>query len=428
MAMNGSLNPGERASQTLALNMKLLAHHELGGYGGIGEGINMQVTRDGRRILWMAHEGPPKNFTGLDVTDPRNPKSVVQTELPHHKMRSNSLDVVGDLMAVAYQVRVEGAKTTDKIRSEMGLKPAGFDLSDISTPEEPRLISQFDCSGPHSVGVHCLWFVDGDYVHMSSGSPDFTPRHPRDHQFYRIIDVRNPSKPVEAGRWWYPGTRDTDSEPPVARHPRFDGGYRLHNVNVYPDHPDRAYIAYIDGGALILDISDKAHPKEISRFRTSPPGNGMTHTLMPLYGRGLAIMTEECNKDDGIDWPKMTWVVDVRGETNMVPLATMPLPPVEVFGKRGGRFGSHNVYENYPAAHAFRSEEIVIATFFNAGVRVYDISNQFQPREIAYYVPGAPALSAKGAIQINDVYVDDRGIVYAADRIIGGLYILEMNI
>ena len=28
-----------------------------------------------------------------------------------------------------------------------------------------------------------------------------------DDQFYRCIDVRNPSKPVEVGRWWMPGTR-----------------------------------------------------------------------------------------------------------------------------------------------------------------------------------------------------------------------------
>jgi hypothetical protein len=99
------MNPAGQGSRTLALNMKLLGHHELDGFGGIGEGTNMQATRDGRRIMWLAHESAPKNFTGVDVTDPRNPKLVVQTELPHGKVRSNSLDVVGDMMAVAYQVR-----------------------------------------------------------------------------------------------------------------------------------------------------------------------------------------------------------------------------------------------------------------------------------------------------------------------------------
>ena len=56
------------------------------------------------------------------------------------------------------------------------------------------------------------------------------------------------------------------------------------------------------------------------------------------------------------------------------------------------------------------------------------ISNPYQPKEVAYYVPGAPAMSPKGSVQINDVYVDDRQLVYIGDRFTGGLYILEMNI
>ncbi|TMH09775.1 MAG: hypothetical protein E6H68_17800, partial [Betaproteobacteria bacterium] len=115
--------------------MRLLAHHDLQGFGGIGEGMAMQLARDGRRILWLAHESAPKNFTGVDVTDPRAPRVVVQTELPHAKVRSNSLDIVGDVMAVAYQTQ------------STGLTPAGFDLFDISVPEEPKLISHFDASG-----------------------------------------------------------------------------------------------------------------------------------------------------------------------------------------------------------------------------------------------------------------------------------------
>ena len=123
--MNATLSPQGQATQTLAWNMKLISHHELAGFGGVGEGINMQLTQDGRRILWLAHESAPKNFTAVDVTDVRNPKVVVQTELPHAKVRSNSLDVVGNIMAVAYQTK------------EWGQKPAGFDLFDISKPNNP---------------------------------------------------------------------------------------------------------------------------------------------------------------------------------------------------------------------------------------------------------------------------------------------------
>ena len=409
--------PAGRADQTLSLNMKLLSHHELDGFGGMGEGMAMQQTRDGRRIMWMAHESAPKNFTGVDVTNPRAPKLVVQTELPHMQVRSNSLDVVGDIMVVAYQTKT------------VNLKPAGIDIFDISTPESPKLISHFDCAGPYSRGVHCVWFVDGKTVHMASGAPDFQPRNPLDDQFYRIIDIANPAKPVETGRWWYPGTREGDAAPAPARLPKpFDMGFRTHNTNVYPERPDRAYIGYIDGGAIVLDISDPSHIKVASQWNHSPPFNGFTHTVLPLFKRDLWVVSDECVMDDGKDWPKLVWMVDARNEANPVPIGTFPMPPPDVFTKRGGRFGAHNLHENLPLPLSFQSDTIVVCTFFNGGVRVYDTANPYQVQEIAYFVPGAPKLSPSGAIQLNDVYVDERQIVYTMDRFGGGLYTLEMNI
>ncbi len=406
-----------RADQALAWNMKLISQHELSGFGGVGEGMAMQKTKDGRRILWLAHESAPKNFTAVDVTDPKNLKQVVQTELPHANVRSNSLDVVGDTMCVAYQTK------------NVGMKPAGFDLFDISTPEAPKLISHFDRSGPHSRGVHCVWFVDGQFVHMASGAADFEPTHPSDDQCYMIVDVRNPSKPVEAGRWWYPGTRKGDSAPPPARMPKpFDTGFRVHNANIYPERPDRAYIGYIDGGAVILDISNKSQPRLVSNWNYSPPFNGFCHTCMPLLSRDLLIVADECTQDLGVDWPKLVRVVDARVETNLQPISTFPLPSIEQFGKRGGRYGAHNLHENLPVETSWRSDTIVVGTFFNGGVRAFDTSNPYQPQEIAYYVPAAPRMAPSGAIQINDCYVDDRRLLFAVDRHIGGVYVLEMTV
>src|SRR6516225_11892710 len=104
-------------------NFKLLAQHEMQGFGGMGEGMSIQIAPDGRRILWLAHESAPKNFTGVDVSDPRKPRVIVQTELPHRRVRSNSLEVCGNLMAVAYQT------------AKAGDQPAGVELFDIATPE-----------------------------------------------------------------------------------------------------------------------------------------------------------------------------------------------------------------------------------------------------------------------------------------------------
>jgi hypothetical protein len=406
----------------ISKNMKLLSQDTMRGFGSVGEGMSLQIAKDGRRILWVAHEGPPKNFTGIDVSDPRKPLIVCQTELPHNNMRSNSLEVTGDLLAVSYQV------------SKPGMEPAGVELFDISVPENPRSISFHDTSGPHSRGVHCLWFVDGEYIHCASGSADFEPTHPRDDQFYMIIDVRDPTRPREAGRWWYPGTRVGDAAPPPKRvNPlpldfmRGPDAFRLHNANVYPERPDRAYIGYIDGGAFILDIADKSAPKVVSAWNPHPPYPGFTHTVMPLLERDLLVVTDESIVDDGEDWPKLTWVVDARLETNLVPISTFPLPPIEEFGHKGGRFGSHNIHENRPGP-SFRSEEIIFGCFFNAGVRIYDIKNPYRPETIAYFIPQAPEHSRVATAQMNDIYVDERGVIYSGDRWTGGLYCLEAQI
>jgi hypothetical protein len=398
----------------MAKEMKLLAQHTLNGYGGMGEGMSLQVKGE-RRVLWLAHESAPKNFTGVDVTDPRKPRVIVQTDLPHPKMRSNSLEASGDIMAVAYQV------------STPGMKPAGFELFDISDPEKPRSISTFDASGPSSRGCHQLWFVDGETVHMSCGDPDLKPRNPKDDQVYRSVDVRNPSQPVALGRWHLPGTMESDSEASPRRLPaKFDQGFRAHNTNVYPQRPDRCYLGYIDGGIMILDIADKAHPKLVSHWSNSPPYNGFNHTVLPLFERGLLLVTDECVQKDGADWPKLVWVLDARDEKNLVSIGTLPVSGVKPNLHRGGRCGAHNLHENPPAKGVWRSDDIVLGTFFNAGVRAYDIRDPYEPKEIASFVPPAPQGSPVGTAQINDVLVDDRGVVFAVDRHSGGLYCLEM--
>src|SRR5690606_10384711 len=116
------------------------------------------------------------------------------------------------------------------------------------------------------------------------------------------FDVRNPTKPVEVGRWWLPGTREGDAEPPPKRHPEgSDFGFRAHNTNVYPQRPDRCYLGYLDAGMIILDISDKSNPKVVSRWDNSPPYVGFTHTVLPLFDRGLMVVSDESVVDDAAE-------------------------------------------------------------------------------------------------------------------------------
>jgi hypothetical protein len=109
-------------------------------------------------------------------------------------------------------------------------------------------------------------------------------------------------------------------------------------------------------------------------------------------------------------------------------IGTLAIPAPEEFAEVGGRFGAHNLHENYPLPTSFRSDDLVFGAFFNAGVRVFDTSNPWRPVEVGHYIPEAPAGSPAGAAQMNDVYVDENRIIYAIDRHAGGLYIIELTV
>jgi hypothetical protein len=324
------------------------------------------------------------------------------------------LALSGDTLILAKQV------------AEPGMKPAGFHVFDISVPDQPRELSFFDTSGPHSVGTHFVALMDGRYAHISTGAADFEPNDERDYQFYMIVDLEDRSAPREVGRWWLPGQRKGDSET-IERHTHIDWAFRVHHTLCYPERPDRAYLGYIDAGVIILDISDKTTPRMISRLDYHPPFPGFTHTVVPLFDRDLLMVTDEATTvSDGADWPKRYWVVDIREETNPVMISTFPIPDdFEELHRIGGRIGAHNIHENDPEPGSAKLQNTCVATWFSAGLRVYDIRDPFTPKEIAAFLPETP--EGQRACRISDVFVDDRGVIYAADRAKGGLYVLSYD-
>lgn len=391
----------------IADRLRCLSRHDLGGQGRCGEGTAV-LERGGRRYLYLAHEQPPANFSVLDVTDPRAPRLLTQTRLPHDAVRSNSLAVGDDLLLVAYQVQTPGQR------------PAGIEVFDLSRPAEPRPAGRLDLSGPRSRGTHWVGYTGGRYAYLSTGTPNSQPRHPRDDQFPVIVDLTHPDRPIEAGRWWLPGTQHGDSAPRPARHQRFDTGFRVHNINLHPERPHRAYLGYLDAGAIILDISDVAAPRPVAQLDYHPPMPGFTHTVLPLPGRDLLVISDESVLDGAADHPKRVWLADASDERAPLIIGSVPLPPVAEYAARGGRFGPHNLHENEPFPWSWQSEEIIFGSFFSAGVRAFDIRDPFQPEQVAAFEPDGP-------VQINDVYVTADGIGYAVDRSGGGLYILEYS-
>ena len=433
-----AVHGGESAGQK---NMLLVGHQDLNGHGDGGEGLAIQQRPDGRRILYIAHEERVICLSIVEVTHPEAPVLLNQLPSPAPGVtRCNSLGLSGNVLAVADQT------------VNVGQGPAGMwalDVSDLSRLQKAKSMkdlafSFFDTSGPNSRGVHWLWFVDGEFAHLSSGTRDSDPANAKDDQFYLVVDLRDPRAPREVARWWLPGTQKKDGCLPEClpkRHP-IDDGYRAHTVEVYPERPDRAYLGYMDGGAIILDISGLSgvragssksfSPKLVTRLKFSPPFPAWTHTVQPLFGRGLAVVSDEAVLDKCADAPKLVWLVDIRDETNPVIVGTTPQP--ENAGDlcaNGGRFGAHNVHPNFPSSTSAQLKNTFVATFFSGGVRIYRLVDSPVPhappqiKEIGFFVSPAPPGNPTHSIQVNHAMVDEKGLIYAVDRISGGLYIFR---
>jgi hypothetical protein len=403
----------EETSQETSHRMSLLASCDPGPDASGGEGLGL-LERGGRRWLYMAHESGPGSFTVVEVTAPRRPRVAHREPLARPDVRSNSLAVWGTTMLVARQLDLSLLRGGLTRGTEPG--SVGMEVWSLDDPERPRMVAFFDTSGPGSAGCHCLWFVDGRRAFLSTGMPDFQPAHPLDHQLAVIVDVEDPVRPREVGRWWLPGTSRAD-EAALERHPpRHDRGFRAHNVNVYPARPDRAYVGYIDGGAIILDISDESRPRMVSRLDHHPPLAGFTHTVLPLLDRSLLAITDEAVENDNGDWPKRLWLADVSDERRPLLLGSAPMPPVDAFG--GVRYGAHNLHELDPVPLSWQSSDMVVGAFFAGGVRAYDVREPWQPEELGWLRPTPTA-------QVNDVWVDDRRIIYAVDRPTGTIWTIQ---
>ena len=387
--------------------------------GGRPDGVQIILHKCHAFIGHMFADG----FSVVDVRDPLKPKTVAFVAAPKNT-RSHHLQIAGDiLMAVngpniwamqqyASQQDYYAKSLIDAVATEQPFA-AGIRIFDVSSPATPREIAFLDMPG---FGAHRIWWTGGRYAYASVHFEGFI-----DHAL-AIIDMSDPAKPTLADRWWLPGmNRAAGEEKPAS----FGKRTALHHLI---SAGNLGYAAWRDGGFTIHDLSDPVKPKLLSHRNYAPPFGGGAHTPLPLPGRKLLVVADEATSNNCANGLAYTWIIDVREPSNPVSIATLPTPAEEDFCAKGARFGPHNLHENRPGS--FQSEDVIFATYHNAGLRVYDIRNAFEPKELAYFVPPPPERivdqrpNPVKVIQSCDVYVDVNGIVYLTDPN-AGLTILQ---
>jgi hypothetical protein len=401
-------------------NMRLIGHSD---QGGRSDGLQVMVHRG---YAYVAHPWSG-GFSIIDVRDPKNPAGTVFVPAPPNTWNIH-LQTYDDLLLVihALDLFAESAFADEKdyyTRSvgetlEAGPKvrswSAGMAIYDISKPAAPRQIGFFPVDG---VGVHRIWYAGGRWAYVSALPDGYTD------YILLIVDLADPSKPIEAGRYWLPGMHKAGGE---VRSWGEGRRFALHHAVVAGD---TAFACWRDGGLTVLDVADRSAPKLISHRNWSPPYGGGTHSALPLLDRGLLIVADEAVADNEADGRKHSWVFDVRELSNPVSISTFPTPDEIDYAAKGAHFGPHNLHENRPVS--FVSSNLVFATWQNAGIRAFDISNPYAPKEAGALVPAAPGRMAgrrarPRVIQSADLFVDANGIIFATDYN-AGLSIIEFD-
>ena len=349
----------------------------------------------------------------VDIRDPKNLKVVNHIPSLPNTWHTN-LQVADDLLLCADEIVLFGTYPGTPMGMDNS-KPwsSGLRIYDVSNPLKPEPLSFWPTVGR---GSHRNWYTGGRYAYCSLQPEGYR------WNIFVTLDLSDPRQPQEIGRWWLPGMWEAGGEQTTEQPGEW---FWLHGPIV---HGDRAYCGWWDAGMVILDISNLSKPKMLSRLDYSPPYGGATHTCLPLPGRGAVVIADESMADNCQEGQKLIWIVDVREETNPVPIATCPVPAERDFCMPGVRFGPHNLHENRPGS--FQSDTLIFNAYFAAGLRIFDISNLHAPRDAGYFIPPPPKRmidprpSAARHCSSQDVYVDRDGLMYLTDYNCG-LYVLE---
>ena len=253
-------------------NMRLVGYSD---QDGRCDGVQIMVHRGYAYIGHIFSKG----FSVIDVRDPAHPKYVKHVAAPPNTWTLH-LQAHDDLLLVIHnkdmfaQAELADEKAYYKGSVDHHAKPeaaarnwsAGMAVYDISKPDDPKQIGFMPVEG---TGLHRMWYVGGRWAYASALLDGFSD------YILITIDMKDPKKPVLAGKYWLPGMNVAAGE--KANWPTKNGRFGLHHAII---HDDIAYCSWRDACLAVVDVKDKANPKLLVHKVWAPPFGGGTHNAL----------------------------------------------------------------------------------------------------------------------------------------------------
>jgi hypothetical protein len=383
--------------------------------------LKLAIHRAGDR--WYLYGGSTtQGVLVVDVTQPSNPVVVKRLPVPPHTMEVQ-VTVHDDLLITGMSRTFTTAETNgsvpDPTLQVQPQSPAqkpfseGVRLWSLKDPANPTEISRW---GAGALGAHRNAYPGGRYAFISTTVPGYRGF------MLVILDVSDRTTPKEAGRWWYPG--QLASETPGAVVPSFHGSAVLMSDG-------RTLVLPYTPAVVTLDIRDPAKPALIGKLDLVPPiantGTQSIHSAVPLKNGKLIYFNSESKAASCKEGWQTAGLIDNSDPKNPQLLSVFPRPvpppgsPYSDFCDKGGRFGPHNTNNEIHSPHVAPNEDLIYLTYFNAGLRIFDISEPRQPTEAGWFIPPNPTRPAQSQVgmitvpQAQDVLVDARGYAYVTD-------------
>ena len=442
-------------------NMEVVGFIDIDNSGGAMFQPAIYKTAD-KYYLYGTNRGGKKGVHIADVTDPRNPKYLKTLQLfdleEYPTSNCLKLQVADDLLVVSLlsgggpaAARVIDKDKVGKVKALNGVQI--YSLKE--DPENPKFLSYWDNGVPHAFGVHRFMYNGGRYLHLASDAIGF------EGMIYRVLDIIDPKNPVEVGRWWMPdqyadGFPGRTYDPGAPHNPVFMDQSSLHGPPFVRD--GKCYMGYSGAGLVILDVEDVTRPKCLGQLKFQPAfsgglGGSRTHTALPLPERDLVVVTnegerfawftEEKIRESGAQPMNNLHMVDVSDPYKPTMIAQFPYPEVPEdypyknfnvahFGIQGP-FGPHNIHEPMVGKPGIEMRnDRLYCCYFHAGMRVYDISDEYYIKEIGYFIPPNPNyilhpnFPGPRLACTEDCVVDDRGNIFMT-CLEDGVYVLRMK-